>query len=437
MNRQTRKIKEVTEVFCSSRPITDERFFVGRENELYGLGRVLLTPCRHATVFGDRGVGKTSLVKMAVKPFCENENYKLIEYKCTRGDTPASLIHKLLSRTNNLITDSKSTKTYKHNLAAKAKFYLAEGGVDTSRGENIETTHLLKQQLNPDYVATSLQKAKVVYFLDEFDLVDDNNSISFLSELMKASSDYDSKLKLVLSGVTNSFGQLFASHASISRCLESFELPCMNDNELRMIIENGLEAVRLSFDDDLKDCIVWLSSGLPYFTHLLCEEITINAIFHERTTASKEDLFFVIKDVMKNITGAAAIEYTAMEEMKGTPKFLSFADSISVRPTPTPTEIKRYVIHSMALLYGRDTEAILNMYHRLFTLTGAWLPEDYAYESEGQLESVLREIFQQSKLLVQSDDEFKFGNPFYRAYSLLQCANEIGLSFLDLLDDIR
>ena len=430
MSKQTRKTNRVTEVFCSSRPTTDKRFFVGRENELYGLSRALLTPGKHAVVYGDRGVGKTSLAKMAIKSFCEAEGYISIEYRCSNAETPESLVYKLLSHTNNLIPDYKTTRTYKRNLSAKAKVPIAEAGANTSRGEDVEVSNILKQRLNPDYVATSLQQCKIVYFLDEFDQVGNTDSTDFLAQVMKNSSDCDSKLKIVVSGVANSFQQLFGAHASISRCLDSFALPSMNDNELGQIIANGLNAVKLKFSEDLKDYIVWLSSGLPYCTHLLCEEISVNAIFNEKQSADIEDMLIVAQDIVGKIPGAAADEYSSMEEEY-------YPELPAMLGRPTPTLIKRYIIHSMALVKNRDADDILKMYHKLFKISKESLPSEFAYDSEGQVELVLNEISAQSKLIAATDDKYEFENPFYRVYSLLQCANEIGVPLSKLLEDVR
>ena len=80
-------IQKILNVFRPSVPTIDPKRFVDREDEILELGRVLLAPSRHAVVYGERSVGKTSLVELVSSSFCGDENYKLIEYRCSQKDT--------------------------------------------------------------------------------------------------------------------------------------------------------------------------------------------------------------------------------------------------------------------------------------------------------------------------------------------------------------
>ena len=64
--RRIRK-SNVRHIFTPHKPITDERFFRGRLEEMKQLLSTLNTPGEHALLYGDRGVGKSSLANIAAQ----------------------------------------------------------------------------------------------------------------------------------------------------------------------------------------------------------------------------------------------------------------------------------------------------------------------------------------------------------------------------------
>lgn len=55
----------VRKVFTPHEPIRDQQLFFGRQREVQSLIEQLNTPGQHALLFGDRGVGKSSLANVA------------------------------------------------------------------------------------------------------------------------------------------------------------------------------------------------------------------------------------------------------------------------------------------------------------------------------------------------------------------------------------
>jgi hypothetical protein len=56
-----RLIVEVTNAFTPSTPITSRDSFAGRSREIQKVIGVVTEPGKHAIIYGERGVGKTSL----------------------------------------------------------------------------------------------------------------------------------------------------------------------------------------------------------------------------------------------------------------------------------------------------------------------------------------------------------------------------------------
>ena len=59
-----RPIELANRAFSPSSPITEKELFAGRQEQLDRLSDVLSSRGQHALVYGDRGVGKTSLAKV-------------------------------------------------------------------------------------------------------------------------------------------------------------------------------------------------------------------------------------------------------------------------------------------------------------------------------------------------------------------------------------
>ena len=83
--RRIRK-SNVRHIFTPHKPITDERFFRGRLEEMKQLLSTLNTPGEHALLYGDRGVGKSSLANIAAQNLVKLTEQKLIIKRCDSSD---------------------------------------------------------------------------------------------------------------------------------------------------------------------------------------------------------------------------------------------------------------------------------------------------------------------------------------------------------------
>ena len=90
-----------------------------------------------------------------------------------------------------------------------------------------------------------------------------------MADTIKMLSDDAIGATIVLVGVADSVDQLIKEHQSIERALVQIKMPRMSNEELTMIIENGLKLLKMSINPDAKSHITLLSQGLPHYTHLL------------------------------------------------------------------------------------------------------------------------------------------------------------------------
>jgi Cdc6-like AAA superfamily ATPase len=339
------QLKKVLQTFCPSAPTTDPSKFVGREQECSDLAKALLAPGRHAVVFGDRGVGKTSTARYVAESICKSDDLKFIEYQCGTYDTYSDIASKILGGFGQLSVTTKKTDSHEQMMTGAVKAVIAAGELHSKRTETTESTDLIQANLTADHLASYLKGFGGIVLLDEFDRIKDERTKGFLAELFKALSNYRSPLKFILCGVSNTSADLIGAHESMYRNLKPVRIPYMPNSELRKIINDGLAELSLGFSSGLRESIVWLSCGLPYFTHLLCEELATCAVTNNQRSLGLSDLRMGAQSALRNIADGVEAEYRHATSYAPTVDMIFGGHQLS----PTPSRVKRYVIHAVAL----------------------------------------------------------------------------------------
>jgi len=150
------------------------------------------------------------------------------------------------------------------------------------------------QSTGPGEVRQILQYAsqedwQLVLVFDEFDRLNDAER-SLFADLIKDLSDNTVSTTLILVGVAPNVVGLIREHASIDRCLTQILLQRMTPDELRDILDRALAALGMTMSEDAKRLVVFLSQGLPHFTHLIGQESTYEAISNSRDEVEVADV---------------------------------------------------------------------------------------------------------------------------------------------------
>ena len=103
-------------------------------------------------------------------------------------------------------------------------------------------------------------------------------------------TDKNPQIQLLLVGISHDVNELLGGHASVVRSLTEVPIPRMSEYELHAIIQKGEDRTGLKFDNAVKDKIVKMSLGFPYYTHSLAFESAKNAVLDERTEITLDDL---------------------------------------------------------------------------------------------------------------------------------------------------
>ena len=276
------------EVFTPAAPIDRLRLFAGRDQQRRAVLDAILQRGRHAVLFGERGVGKTSLASV-LHEVLEATGQSVIapRVNCDDGDDYSAIWRKAF--------DDLQFIEHRRGIGFAPEIQdVVRSANDIIGQQELIAPHdgrLLLERLG--------SRAVLVVIVDEFDRAADRLGTQF-ADTIKMLSDQSVPATLVLVGVGDSVSALVAKHESIERALAQVRMPRMSTSELRQIIQAGLSEVGMEAEAAARDRIVHLSQGLPHYTHLLA----LSAARHANDDASDvvrlEDVAVGIRDAVAN-----------------------------------------------------------------------------------------------------------------------------------------
>src|SRR6266498_4147679 len=72
---------KIARTFTPSAPIEDRTLFAGRKKQIQSVLNAISQRGQHAALFGERGVGKTSLAKV-IRDFMGNKDFAIVSTNC-------------------------------------------------------------------------------------------------------------------------------------------------------------------------------------------------------------------------------------------------------------------------------------------------------------------------------------------------------------------
>ena len=269
----------VRDVFTPHKPIHSIELFFGRTLEVRSLIEHLNTPGQHALLFGDRGVGKSSLANIASDLLLRKlASGKFFKKRCDSTDCFRTVFAEPLAHVGVKLQIVESERRKAEGGKADVGIPGFGGGVHTTTETKSKERGLSSELDSPSWVASKLARLDGLLLVDELDAIRDTSDRHKIAELIKQLSDEGSPFKILLVGIADTGADLTDGHQSVERCLRETRLGRMSDSELRQIIDKGEKALKLKFTSQAKTRIVTVSSGYPHFTHLLAlKETLINS----------------------------------------------------------------------------------------------------------------------------------------------------------------
>lgn len=309
---QTIADSKVRDVFTPYAPIDVVDHFFGREKEVAHLVSVINSPGQHVLLYGDRGVGKTSLAKITCTLVQRSKvsTGRFFTRRCDSEDSFASLLRDPLRYVGYDYQVSEETEEQFTEGGGKVSLGVAEGG--GKRGQSTLIKRVPEYQAeSPAWVAEKLKRLKALFLIDEADSLSRKTDRKKIAQLMKLLSDEKSEFTIMVVGIAETGEDLMAGHQSVERCLKETHLSRMTDGDLRDIVRRGMEKLKLSPTDAVVDRIVSISSGYPHFTHLICLKCAESAIVDRRGHIGIDHLQQALRDSVEESEGALKRRYDA------------------------------------------------------------------------------------------------------------------------------
>lgn len=284
------------EVFTPSAPIDHVDLFAGRWQELTAIKEAVVTKGQHAIMFGERGVGKTSLASVigALLKVLHVQVPLVVRQNCGEMDTFGKVWKRALGQVVRF--------TDRDNIGFRA---------GTSRDSQNLAQHVSDEPA-PDEVVELLRTipGRLVFVFDEFDQLPGGEASKPFADTIKALSDYAVPSTIILVGVGDSVGSLLESHLSVDRALVQVHVPRMTSDELNEIITKVSDKLGVTFTNEARETVVGFSQGLPHYVHLL-------GLHSTRAAARRQTLTVDIVDVNNGVaTAVSKVPQSTLEAYK-------------------------------------------------------------------------------------------------------------------------
>jgi hypothetical protein len=243
----------LADALSASQPVVGADAFAGRRDTLAQLIAAIEQQRAHVVLYGERGIGKTSLIHVFAD-VAREARYLVLYGSCGVEAHFDEMFRAFAEQIPLLYHDQVSPV------------------VDEREHRRSFGDLLVDHALDPRELAelfTHIVGTRVVLLLDEYDRVADSGFRRNVAELIKNLSDRAARVQLVLTGVASNLDELIGFTPSIRRNIIGLPVGPMAAEELADILERAEAASGMRFDEPARTRIVAMAAGSPYLTRLL------------------------------------------------------------------------------------------------------------------------------------------------------------------------
>ena len=271
---------EAQQTFSPSTPLDETDLFAGRRAQLQKVMGATAERGKHVIIFGERGVGKTSLAKLLHKLFPPTTRHIWsVREQCDPSDNFDSIWRKVF----------KDLWVQVQRDGQEMQRPLAELYPGAIKPDDV------RRELEEFFKATEIP----IIIIDELDKVQDVETRGLVANTIKYLSDYGVNVTVILVGVADDVNGLIGEHESIGRCLEQVLMPRMSMAERREVLEKILPRLGMRIDSDALAKVASLSRGLPSYVHSLGQSAALAAIGRKSLNINENDIDAAVRRVLE------------------------------------------------------------------------------------------------------------------------------------------
>lgn len=288
---------KVGTVFRPAQPVKQADLFAGRTSEIRRVVDSINQAGLHAVVFGERGVGKTSLSNMLFPKLSSSSGHPVVipQINCLQNDEYGNIWRRVfevsLERIEQLALEFEETDLEYLKLITADTF----------------------NDITPDHVRKALailgKNTIFAAVIDEFDALDSFDARKQFADTLKYLSDRDISATIILVGVAEDVESLIENHRSVERCICQIKIPRMHRNELEEIISKSVAQLGMTIDDGALHEISRLAQGLPHYAHIFGLHAARVAIDRQSVDIKQTDMPDTIDRALLDIQASIKSDY--------------------------------------------------------------------------------------------------------------------------------
>ncbi len=390
MNEEKR-IELINNIFTPSAPTESLDLFVGRTEEINRIRQAIEEKGQHIVMYGNRGVGKTSITNMLADLFT---NVVISKITCSSIDTYSTIWDKIVSKIHFVST--------RQGLGFTAEPEKRVSELSLPEQDVIAPNDLIKVFTGiPNYV---------LVIIDEFDCIQDDETKKLFAETLKVFSDNLPNVTILLVGVADSVNELIGQHKSVERCIKQINVPLLSAEDINDLITNSFSILGMSISEDVIDKIVEYSMGYAHYAHLLCKYATLNAVENNQDVVELSNFDYAVEESILNSDYSIRDSYTkAVSSYRDKNKFedVIFA---SILAETEESDDKVFTAEQVLAKYQQITQQEVRKENLYYNLGMLCKPERGV---------ILK------KVILNKNVRYKFHNPLMKAFVKLKLHNKV------------
>ena len=311
--------------FRPAQEMSEPRFFAGRQQQVQDLVDALRVTGSCPLIFGDRGLGKSSLavqaqliamgdrqlleqIGAADRALLDDETFLTLFVTCSDSlQHVDQLIQMIINAAEDVVPAGGDPVSALVDRTTRRKVTLKFFETETTRKyeakkerPGFENLSLIERLQRVIRLLNEVYQGPVLILVDELDRLRDKSG---LASLLKALSTAD--LKFLLVGIAQDWSDLLLDHASIERQISPVKVTRMTRPELAEIVDRAQLALEdsastLRFDGAARVQLVDIAGGFPWFVHVLGQASLMRAVEESAPTVTREHVTKSMRDLVRN-----------------------------------------------------------------------------------------------------------------------------------------